>query len=126
LRAIQDGLSPAVLERRVDPKRKQLFDDLSLRGDRRWGAASTTPRILHGKVKWRGPGFVFQSRVAAGSQEASHRRGTPGSDGAMQRSGAVQILGIYVRAGIEQKPDGLHLPLRIPGRPSDVTIGCVV
>jgi hypothetical protein len=84
LGAIQNCLATAALKLRADPKRKQFLDNLSLCVDRHRGAASTASRILHGKMKWRGPGFVFQGRVAAGSQQALHRSSTPGSDGAVQ------------------------------------------
>src|SRR5207245_10774493 len=71
LGAIQDCLATAVLELRADPKRKQIFDDLTLIVDRHCGAASTTCRILQGKIKWRGPAHVFQRRGRARTEEAA-------------------------------------------------------
>ena len=126
LRGIQNGLSTAALEPGADPKRKQLFDDLSLRGDCCFRAASAASRILHGQMKGRGPGFVLQRRIAAGSEEGSHRAGTPRANRAVQRSGTVLILGVDIRASLEQKLDGLHLLLGIPTRRIEATIRSIV
>src|SRR5439155_15551017 len=82
--AIEDGFAFAVPECRVQAKRKKLADDLSLCGSCCFRASSTAARVLHRQVKGRGPGFVFQRRIAACFEQAFHGGGTSRADCAMQ------------------------------------------
>src|SRR5438445_334143 len=71
-------------------------------------------------------GFVLQSRIGAGIQQAAHCGGATGSNGPMQRSGSVLVLGIYLRIRIEQNLDGFYLPFGIRGWAINVAICRVV
>ena len=112
--AIEDGFAFAVLECRAEAKRKKLLDDLSLRRFRCFHASSAAACVLHRQVKRGGPGFIFQCGITASFEQAFHRGGRSRADGAMQRRGAIFVLGIYVGSGVEQALDCLHLSFLIP------------
>ena len=82
---IPHAFSIAVLKLAAHAKAKELLDDLSLSVYCHCRARSTAAGVLHGQMKWSGPGFVFQGWVAAGSQQTLHRGSTTGSDGAVSR-----------------------------------------
>ena len=124
--AIQDRFAFAVFERRVEAKRKKLADDLSLGGSRDFRATSTAAGVLHGQVKRGGAGFIFQRRITASFEQAFHRGGAARADCAVQRRGAIFILGVKVGSCVEQALNRAHLPLRIPSGTVYVTIRCVV
>src|SRR5262245_12526997 len=99
--AIPNCFSTTGLQPGTEAKGKKLIDDLSLRRDRDRAAAAASPGILHGEMKRRGAGFVFQQRVTACPEQDSNRSRASGSHRPVQRSCAVLVLQINVRACID-------------------------
>src|SRR5258708_29282712 len=97
---IEDGIGLAVLERRVQAKRKKPVDDLSLCAFCCFSARSTAASVLHRKVKRCGAGFVFQRRITPSIEQAFHSGGASSTDCPRQGRSALFLLGINICSAV--------------------------
>src|SRR5262245_47120830 len=76
LGTLQHRVSFAISKGCADATQKKIPDNLLLCGFRFFSTASAVPRVLHGKVKGRGPRFVLQRGITSCFKKVSHSSGT--------------------------------------------------
>jgi len=102
------------------PNEKKLANDLSLCGYRCFRRpTSTAAGVLHRQMKGRGPGFIFQLRIAALFEQAFHSGGRSACGPRGCKGVAPFLSWALISLRHPAGTDGLHLPRRIPNGAGD-------